>query len=337
LSKSKNWSSRLNEFKRSDNPRAVFEIAVTVIPLAFLYFGMWKTLQVGGFAGFLAFAAMLILAGGMIVRLFTLQHDCGHGSLFTSKTANDWAGRVMGVFTFTPYDYWRYLHASHHATSGDLDRRGMGDIDTLTTSEYNALSPLKKLQYRSYRHPFVLFVIGPFYMFILRHRLPVTMMKDRTAWLSVMGTNVAILLISVVLISMIGLKTFLIIQLPVVTLGAAIGVWMFYVQHQFDDTYWETRPEWTHEDAALYGSSYYDLPRPLMWITGNIGIHHVHHLSSRIPFYKLPKVLKAHPELKDFARLRLLESFRCTRLALWDEAARRLISFKEAKQLAAAA
>ncbi len=333
MSTSKNWSSRLTEFKKSDNPRAAFEIAVTLIPLAILWFALWKSLQFGGFLGYLSYGLLLPLAGGMIVRMFILQHDCGHGSLFSSKKVNDWVGRVLGVFSYTPYAYWRYMHAAHHATSGDLDRRGLGDIDTLTISEYNALGTIRKLQYRFYRNPFILFLIGPFYMFVLRHRLPICLMKDRTAWLSVMGTNVGILLVAVALSYLIGFKTFLLIQIPIVTVGAVIGVWMFYVQHQFDETYWQVRPEWKHEDAALHGSSFYDLPKPFMWITGNIGIHHVHHLSSRIPFYKLPKVLKAHPELKEISRLKFMDSLKCIHLALWDDATRRLISFKEARQL----
>ena len=336
MSTSKNWSSRLNEFKKSDNPRAVFEIAVTVIPLALLWFGMWKALQAGSLTGYLAYVVQLLLAAGMIIRLFILQHDCGHGSLFSSKKTNDRVGRVLGVFTYTPYSYWRYLHAAHHSTNGDLDRRGLGDIDTYTVSEYNELSTLKKLQYRIYRNPFVMFVIGPFYMFILRHRLPICLMHDRTAWISAMTTNVAILVVALALISVVGLKTFLLIQIPVVTLGAAIGVWLFYVQHQYESTYWHKKPEWNHENAALQGSSYYDLPQPFMWITGNIGIHHVHHLSSRIPFYKLPKVLKTHPELKEIGRLKFVESLKCIHLALWDDAARQLISFKDARQLTAA-
>ena len=297
---------------------------------------MWKALQAGSLTGYLAYVVQLLLAAGMIIRLFILQHDCGHGSLFSSKKTNDRVGRVLGVFTYTPYSYWRYLHAAHHSTNGDLDRRGLGDIDTYTVSEYNELSTLKKLQYRIYRNPFVMFVIGPFYMFILRHRLPICLMHDRTAWISAMTTNVAILVVALALISVVGLKTFLLIQIPVVTLGAAIGVWLFYVQHQYESTYWDKKPEWNHENAALQGSSYYDLPQPFMWITGNIGIHHVHHLSSRIPFYKLPKVLKTHPELKEIGRLKFVESLKCIHLALWDDAARQLISFKDARQLTAA-
>lgn len=269
-----------------------------------------------------------------MVRLFILQHDCGHGSMFSSTFANDWVGRFLGVFTFTPYDYWRRLHASHHATSGDLDRRGMGDIDTLTVAEYKAKNKMGKLRYRLYRNPLVMFGLGPAYMFLLRHRLPVGAMKEGlTGWISTLATNAGIVVMALLLIKFAGLGAFLLIQLPIVVLGASIGVWLFYVQHQYEDTYWDTRPEWSRENGALQGSSYYDLPKPIMWITGYIGIHHVHHLSSRIPFYKLPKVMKAHPELKDIGRLKFWESLRSVHLALWDENAKKLISFRDARRL----
>ena len=334
LSTSDKWSPRLAEFKTSDNPRAVFEILVTIVPLGLLWVAMYKLLQHGSFFSYVAASLVLVVQAGLIVRLFTLQHDCGHGSLFTSKKVNDWVGRVLGIFTYTPYDYWRRLHAGHHATSGDLDRRGMGDIDTLTIDEYRALGLAQKFVYRVYRNPFILFIIGPAYLFLFRHRVPVGAMRDGSGpWISAMGTNIGILLVALFAISFVGLKMFLLVQIPIITLGAAIGVWLFYVQHQFDDTYWDTRPEWSHEHAALHGSSFYDLPKPLMWMTGNIGIHHVHHLSSRIPFYKLPKVLKAYPELKEIGRLSMWESLKCVHLALWDDKARKLISFREARQV----
>ncbi len=269
-----------------------------------------------------------------MVRLFILQHDCGHGAMFSSKAANDWVGRFLGVFTFTPYDYWRRLHAGHHATSGDLERRGMGDIDTLTVSEYRAKTKKGKMIYRLYRNPIVMFGLGPAYMFLLRHRIPVGAMKEGLAgWISALATNAGILLLSILLIKFAGLSAFLLIHIPIVVLGASIGVWLFYVQHQYEDTYWDTRPEWTHENGALHGSSFYDLPKPIMWLTGYIGIHHVHHLSSRIPFYKLPTVIKEHPELQQIGRLRFWESLRCIHLVLWDENAKKLISFRDARKL----
>lgn len=326
------WSARLAPFKKADNGRAILEFVLTAVPLCLLWVGMWALLQLGSIAGVIGYLLLLIPAAGLMVRLFILQHDCGHGSLFSSKKANDWFGRLLGVFTFTPYDYWRRLHAAHHATSGDLDRRGVGDIDTLTVKEYQELGAGRRLLYRLYRHPLVLFGIGPAYMFVFRHRIPIGAMKEGLAgWTSTLTTNAGILAVALPLIHFFGLIPFLLIHLPIIVLGATIGVWFFYVQHQYEETFWHTRPDWTHEQAALQGSSFYDLPKPIMWLTGNIGIHHVHHLSSRIPFYKLPKVLKAYPELTEVGRLKFPESLRTVRLALWDESAQRLISFKEAK------
>ena len=291
-----------------------------------LWFAMWALSQVSPVLTLLA----AIPTAGMMVRLFMIQHDCGHSALFTSRMANDWVGRVAGVLTLTPYDYWRQAHALHHAGSGNLDRRGFGDIDTLTIGEYLALDRLGRLRYRLYRHPLVMFGLGPAYLFILRHRLPFGAMKQgQMPWLSTLATNLAIAAVCGLLIYLVGLPAFLLIQLPVVIVGASIGVWLFYVQHQFERTHWERNPNWKHETAALHGSSYYDLPRPLMWITGNIGIHHLHHLSSRIPFHRLPQVLKDHPELKQIGRLTFWQSLKCVRLTLWDEDGKRLISFRD--------
>ena len=328
------WSTQLAPFKSADNQRAVIEVLLTVVPLVAVWIALWQLLQVGSLLSAIAFILLLLPAGGLMVRLFILQHDCGHGSMFSSKTANDWVGRFLGIFTFTPYDYWRRLHAGHHATSGDLDRRGMGDIDTLTVKEYKAKSKTGKLIYRLYRNPFVMFGLGPAYMFLLRHRLPVGAMKEGLAgWVSTLATNAGILLISLLVIKFTGLAAFLLIQLPIIVLGASIGVWLFYVQHQYEDTYWNTRPEWTHEHSALHGSSFYDLPKPIMWMTGYIGIHHVHHLSSRIPFYKLPKVIKEYPELREIGKLKFLESLKCVHLALWDENTRKLVSFRDIRRM----
>lgn len=252
--------------------------------------------------------------------------------MFSSKRANDWVGRVLGVITLTPYEYWRRLHAAHHAHSGNLDRRGMGDIDTLTVDEYLSKGFFGRLLYRLYRHPAVMFGLGPAYLFLLRHRLPVGAMSDgRKPWISTLATNLGILAMSAVLIYFTSWTTFFVIHVPIVVLGASIGVWMFYVQHQFDETHWDRSDKWKHETGALHGSSYYDLPKPLMWLTGNIGIHHVHHLSSRIPFHKLPQVVKDNPELADIGRLTLMDSLRCVKLTLWDEKKRQLISFRDLK------
>jgi len=256
-----------------------------------------------------------------------IQHDCGHGSFFRHRRANDWAGRIIGVLTLTPYGFWRRTHAMHHASSGNLDRRGFGDVDTLTVDEYRARSIWGRLRYRLYRHPLVMFGIGPAYLFILQYRLPVGMMRGGwQPWASTMQTNLAITLIVGVLVWLIGIKAFLLVHLPITLLASSAGVWLFYVQHQFENTTWEH--EWDLHQAALHGSSHYDLPPFLGWFTANIGIHHVHHLCSRIPYYRLPRVLHEHPELCAINRLSLRESFRCVRLVLWDETRRCLVPFQ---------
>ena len=224
-------------------------------------------------------------------------------------------------------------HANHHATSGNLDRRGIGDIETLTVNEYLQRGKFYRLLYRIYRNPLVLFGIGPSYLFILRHRLPFGSMKvNRKLWVSTLTTNVGIVAVCAAIIYATSWQMFLLIQVPIVILAATFGMWLFYVQHQFDETHWDRNDEWQRETSALHGSSYYDLPKPLMWISGNIGIHHVHHLCSRIPFHKLPQVMNDHPELKEVGRLTLWESFKNVKLTLWDEERRELVTFREIQQ-----
>lgn len=329
----KNWAREFARYQVPDNARGAFELAVSIIPFIALWLLMWAAFQV-------SYVLVLLLslpAAGFLLRLFMIQHDCGHGSMFASQTANAWVGRVIGVLTLTPYDYWRRSHALHHAGSGNLDRRGIGDIDTLTVAEYAALSPARRALYRIYRHPFVLFVIGPAYLFLLRHRYPCAVGEmGRQIWWSVVATNAAIVAFYGALMYLLGWQTVLAIQLPITLLAASMGVWLFYIQHQFDPTHWAKGDDWNRTDAALHGSSYYDLPAPLMWITGNIGIHHVHHLSSRIPYHKLPQVLEDHPVLKDMGRLTFTESLKCVRLTLWDEEAKRLVPFSAARAVVAA-
>ncbi|MDI7863592.1 fatty acid desaturase [Rhizobiaceae bacterium n13] len=316
-------------YKDPDDRRALFEIAATIVPFATAWVAAWALWPVHPLLALLA----VFPAAGLMVRLFIIQHDCGHGSMFTSRLANDWVGRAIGVLTLTPYDYWRHSHALHHASSGNLDKRGFGDIDTLTVDEYMALSRSGRLRYRLYRHPLVMFGIGPAYLFIFRHRLPVGAMdKGPVPWVSTLATNAGIAAIYGLLIYAIGLKAFLLVQVPIVVIGASIGVWLFYVQHQFEHAHWERTEEWQRDNAALHGSSFYDLPKPLMWLTGNIGIHHVHHLSSRIPFHRLPQILKDYPELKEIGRLTFWQSLKCVPLTLWDEQSKRLISFREARR-----
>jgi len=325
----RNWFQRLAPYRKSEDRRAVFELLITLIPFLALWAGIWALIQAGQYWAILGF----IPAGALIVRLFIIQHDCGHMSMFSNRRVNDWVGRFIGILTLTPYDHWKRGHALHHAGSGNLDRRGIGDdILTLTVEEYRAASKWGKFKYRLYRHPAVLFGVGPAYVFFLANRLPIGAMKNGVKpWASALLTNLGVALLYGLVIWAVGWKVFVLIQIPTILVGASIGVWMFYVQHQFDETHWSRTGEWNREHAALRGSSYYDLPGWLMWVTGNIGVHHVHHLSSRIPFYQLPRILKAHPELKSVGRLTFWESLKCVKLALWCEKTRRMVSFRAAK------
>jgi omega-6 fatty acid desaturase (delta-12 desaturase) len=324
----RDWAQALLPYRRPNVTRGVIELAITVVP----FVALWAAMLIASRNGevLLSFA-MAPFAAGLLVRLFMIQHDCGHGALLPSKAANDWIGRAIGVLTMTPYDLWRRSHAIHHATSGNLDRRGIGDIDTLTVREYIACGWLDRLRYRLYRHPLVMFGLGPLYLFVIENRLPFGFMrKGAMPWLSTMTTNAGIFIAAGLLIWVAGFAPFLIVQLPIVMLGATAGVWLFYVQHQFEGTIWEPTANWSQPETALHGSSLYQLPPPLDWFSGNIGVHHVHHLSSGIPFYRLPEVLRDHPALGNVGRVGLWQSLGCVRLALWDEEGRRMVSFRDA-------
>lgn len=315
-------------YRSPSTARSVFELAITAIPFVILWVLTWAAVDAGRWEGLL----LVVPAAGLLVRLFMIQHDCGHGSFFRRRQANAWVGRIIGVATLTPYDFWKRTHALHHASSGNLDRRGIGDIDTLTVEEYQALTPLRRVLYRLYRHPLVMFGVGPAYLFLLRHRLPMGLMRHGwQPWISAMATNAAIAAVVVALMATVGGGTFLLVQLPISLIAGSIGVWLFYVQHQFDGTVWERNGTWTFHDAALHGSSHYDLPAVLRWFTANIGVHHVHHLCGRIPYYRLPEVLRDRPELAAVGRLTLRQSLGTVRLVLWDEKTRRLVSFREAQ------
>jgi omega-6 fatty acid desaturase (delta-12 desaturase) len=318
----------LARYREPDNARGIFELIITAGPFVLIWALMWAALDAGYWIGML----LAIPAAGFLVRLFMIQHDCGHGSFFRRRLTNDWVGRMIGVLTLTPYEFWRRAHALHHASSGNLDRRGIGDIDTLTVDEFQARTRWRRLAYRLYRHPAVMFGVGPAYLFILRHRLPLGLMREGwRPWASAMGTNAAIAVLGAAVIWLVDAGPFLLVQLPITLLAGSIGVWLFYVQHQFEDTFWEHNDDWTFHEAALHGSSHYDLPGVLRWFTANIGVHHIHHLSSRIPYYRLPEVLRDHPEIGNVGRLTLLESLKSVRLVLWDEEKRHLVSFAEAR------
>jgi omega-6 fatty acid desaturase (delta-12 desaturase) len=325
------WSHALLDYRNPSHWRSAIELVISFGPLAVLWVLMWLSYSFGHWWLTLLLAPP---AAGFLVRLFMIQHDCGHGAFFRHRLINDWTGRVLGVLTLTPYDFWRRSHAIHHATSGSLDRRGIGDIDTLTVREFLALSRWGRLRYRLYRHPAVMFGVGPAYLFILRHRLPVGFMRGGwTPWLSTMATNAAAGTIVAVLIWLIGVGPFLLVHLPIMLLAATMGVWLFYVQHQFEHTVWAGNESWDRHEAALHGSSHYVLPGILRWFTANIGIHHVHHLCSRVPYYRLPRILRDHPELGEIGRLTLWESIKCVRLVLWDENSKKLISFRELRRM----
>jgi len=316
------WNRRLAEYRHPDNWRSLMELSVTIVPFILL----WTVMSIVSQRSYWACLIIAIPTAGFLVRLFMIQHDCGHGSMFSYRAANDWVGRCLAVLTLTPYDHWRRSHAHHHASSGNLSRRGIGDITTLTVKEFLALDRWGRLKYRLYRHPVVMFGLGPTYLFVFRNRFP-DGKANAGDWLSTMGTNIGIAVLVSLMVVGVGWTRFLAIHGPITLIAASIGVWLFYVQHQFEDTLWVDTPHWSQEAAALRGSSYYILPQPLAWFTANIGLHHVHHLSSRIPFYRLPYVLKQWRELEQVTCLTLPESLRCINLALWDEESRKLVPF----------
>lgn len=325
----RDWLSILARYREPSTRRSLFELAATLAPFLALWALAWMALSVSAWLAL----ALAMLNGAFLVRIFIIQHDCGHGSFLHNRRAQDWLGRVLGVLTLTPYAVWRRSHSIHHAHHGNLDQRGIGDVLTLTIAEYRARSALGRLLYRLYRHPVVLFVLGPSYLFILQNRLPFGLMKSGWRyWTSAMGTNAMIGIALGLIIWFGGLLPVLLIFLPTSVIGATIGVWLFYVQHQFEETHWAKTEDWQLHDAALEGSSHYVLPQPLRWFSGNIGIHHVHHLYSRIPFYRLPEVIREHRALAEAQRLTIRESLATVRLHLWDEAQGRLTSFAEARR-----
>ncbi|HVG49358.1 MAG TPA: fatty acid desaturase [Rubellimicrobium sp.] len=325
------WLGVLARYHRPSVARSLFEIAVTVVP----FIALWVLVALAVVNEVWWGLLLTVPAAGFLMRVFMLQHDCGHGALFPRRSANDWTGRVLGVLTFTPYDYWRRTHAVHHASAGNLDKRGIGDVYTMTVAEYRALPRWGRLRYRLYRNPVVMFGLGPAWLFLCQHRLPFGLMRaGAVPWVSALATNLAIALPMAALIWWLGLVPFLLIQLPITLMAATGGVWLFFIQHQFEDTHWSEGKDWNFAHAALHGSTHYDLPPVLRWFTANIGIHHVHHLSSRVPFYRLPDVLRDHPELHDTSRITFLQSLRSVSLVLWDERSQRLISFQEARAAA---
>lgn len=308
-------SLRLGEFRRSSVWRSVWQLVSTLTLFCASWYAAWYAYS----TSYWLTLAAAIPAGGLLLRLFVLAHDCGHGSFFPSKTWNSIVGSVLGVLTFTPFHRWRKHHAVHHATSGDLDRRGGGDVRLLTVREYEALSPASRWWYRFERHPLILFGIAPVLYFVLWQRVVQEPPEWKSERRSVHLTNLAIIAFVAGLGWLIGPWKFLAIHVPIVALASSAGVWLFFVQHHYEGAYWRNHDEWDHGAAGLYGSSYYKLPRWLQWLTANIGLHHVHHLDSRIPNYRLQECLDQNPSLSEMKPLTLTSSLGCARLRLWDE------------------
>ncbi len=316
------WKEIVARYQKPSIGRGVWQIVNTLVPYAALWYLMYLGLSVSWWL----VAPLAVLAAGFMVRVFIIHHDCGHGSFFKSRKANDILGFITGVLTFAPYYHWRWEHALHHATSGDLDRRGMGDIWTLTVQEYLESSRWQRFAYRLARNPVILFVIAPFFMFLVKHRFPKAKASKRERH-SVYWTNLALFGMAAGLSWVFGLKAYLLIQLIVVGVAGSAGVWLFYVQHQFEGVYWERAKEWDYAAAALKGSSFYKLPKILQWFSGNIGFHHIHHLSPRIPNYHLEKCHKAEPLFQSVKTVTLLSSLKSLTFRLWDEQRRKLVGY----------
>jgi omega-6 fatty acid desaturase (delta-12 desaturase) len=290
------------------------------------YCALWYLMYLSVAVSWWLTVPLAILAAGFMLRAFIIFHDCGHGSFFKSQKANHVVGFITGVLTFTPYYSWRKEHAAHHATSGDLDRRGVGDIWTLTVLEYLEASRWKRFAYRLARNPVVLFVLAPLFVFLVKHRIPKAGARRRERH-SVYWTNLAVLIMAAGLTWVFGLKAYLLIQLIILTVAGAIGFWLFYVQHQFEGVYWGRGEGWDYTTAALQGSSFYKLPKVLQWFSGNIGYHHIHHLSPRIPNYNLERCHRAQELFQRVKPVTLFSSFKAFAFRLWDEQHRRLVSF----------
>jgi len=317
------WHRLTIPYQKPDTARSLWQVLNSVVGYGVLWYVMYLSLSVS----YWLTLALSVLAAGLLIRTFIIFHDCGHGAFFRSKKANDVVGFITGIVTFTPYDKWRREHAMHHATSGDLDRRGIGgDVWTMTVEEYLASPWRARWAYRIYRNPFVMFLVGPSFLFLIRNRFTSRAARRREQ-LNVYVTNVGVAVVVTLLMATMGVKEYLMIQVPIMLFGGAIAVWMFYVQHQFEEVYWERHDNWEYFPAAIEGSSFYKLPQVLHWYTGNIGYHHIHHLSPRIPNYFLRRCHEENPELAAMAPITILTSLRSLAFRLWDEKGHRMIGF----------
>ncbi len=321
----------LAPYQKADLRHSLIQLANTLIPYALLWYLMYLSLSVS----YALTLLLAVVAAGFLVRIFIFFHDCGHNSFFPSVKLNKRVGFWLGLLVLTPSEHWWHSHALHHATSGNLDKRGHGDISTLTLEEYLTSKWPTRFGYRFFRHPLVMFGLGPLFMFVLMHRLPLPRYGKKET-LSVIWTNLGILAIGALLSLLMGFKAYILIHLPVIWLSGASGIWLFYIQHQFEDTYWERNEEWNYVASALLGASFYKLPGILQWFSGNIGYHHIHHLSPRIPNYNLDKAHESSALIQKWARrIDLGESLRAVRLKVWNEPIRRMVelSRRQSKEL----
>jgi omega-6 fatty acid desaturase (delta-12 desaturase) len=320
------WREALAPYSKPRLGRSLLDLATSVVPYIGLSVLMYFSLQVS----YVLTLALAVPAAGFLLRTYIVFHDCTHGSLFQSKRANAWVGRTLGLLVFSPFAAWRHNHAIHHATAGDLERRGVGDVPTLTVAEYQARNWRGRLGYRLFRNPVVMFGFGWLFAMVILPRLTSRSARPRIQR-SVIGTNVALVLLIAGLCWLIGWQAYLLVQVPTAMIAGSVGVWLFYVQHQFEDTYWQKSEDWSYADAALQGSSYLKLPKVLQFFTANIGLHHVHHLTARIPNYNLQRAHDATAVCQDVPTLSLWDGLRAVRLKLWDEDSGRLVTFAQAR------
>jgi len=324
------WYRRLAAFQKSSWGSAIGQISNSILP----FLAIAATMTYAVLAGWPYWISLILAvpAAGFLVRVFIIFHDCTHGSFFPSQRANRVLGFISGVLVFTPFEPWRLSHLGHHGTAGNLDRRGIGDVATMTLAEYESASRWQRFKYRFYRHPFVMFVIGSPFVFLFLHRF-IGLRGTKVERRSVIATNLAILGIAAGFIALFGFRTWALVQLPIITLAGVAGIWLFYVQHQFDPGYWAREEEWDQINAALHGSSYYKLPKVLQWFSGNIGIHHIHHLRPGIPNYRLQRAYDSTPEAQLEQPLTLWKSLGAIRYNLWSEMHQRFLSFRDAALL----
>jgi omega-6 fatty acid desaturase (delta-12 desaturase) len=318
------WYRDVAKYQQPDLRKAIWQIVNTFVPYIALWILMARTVQLG--VSYWVTLALAVVAAGLHVRIFIMFHDCGHGSFFKSRRANTILGYITGILTFTPYESWRRSHGVHHATVGDLDRRGTGDVYIMTVEEYLAAPLLKRIAYRLYEHPLVMFGLGPTFVFLISHRFS----RKGAAWpqrYSVYITNLAILAIIALASLTIGLRTYMLVELPIFLISGTPGVWLFYVQHHFEGVYWARHDAWDPWRAALEGASYYKLPKVLQWFAGNIGLHHIHHVRPRIPNYNLQRCYDGVPAMQSVKPLTIRKSLKALWLSLYDEERKKLVSF----------